>query len=77
MMQNIALFAGGDIGLRSLNCLLPLHCNRKTDLSWPQKKIWGHVRAFDWESVLDSAYTELGGKSVYLFARSPGGKGLS
>ena len=26
MMQNIALFAGGDIGLRSLNCLLPLHC---------------------------------------------------
>ena len=25
-MQNIALFAGGDIGLRSLNCLLPSHC---------------------------------------------------
>ena len=50
---------------------------REIDLSWPQKKTWGHVRAFDWESVLNSAYTELGGKSVYLFARSPGGKGLN
>ena len=54
-----------------------LELYRKIDISWPQKKIWNHVRAFDWESVLNPAYTELDGKRVYLFARPRGGKGLS
>ena len=49
---------------------------RKADKSWPQEKTWDHMRVFDWESGLNSAYTELDGKSVCLFARSRRGKWL-
>jgi methionyl-tRNA formyltransferase len=54
-----------------------LESYRKIDLSWSQEKIWNHVRAFDWEAVLNPAYLDLGERKVHLFARPRGRKGLS
>jgi methionyl-tRNA formyltransferase len=49
---------------------------RKIDLSWSQEKIWNHIRAFDWEAVLNPAYLELGNRRVHLLSRPRGKKGL-
>jgi methionyl-tRNA formyltransferase len=49
-----------------------LDAHREVDLSWPEERIWRHVRAFDWPHILQPAFVRVGGKAVYLTARARG-----
>jgi Methionyl-tRNA formyltransferase len=46
-----------------------LEPHREIDLSWPQERIWRHVRAFDCEGILKPAFVRIAGREVYLTAR--------
>jgi methionyl-tRNA formyltransferase len=45
---------------------------REIDLSWSADRIWRHVRACDWEGILPPAYVSIGGRTVFVTARTRG-----
>lgn len=47
---------------------------RRVDLSWRREKIWDHVRACDWDGVLEPAYVELGSDKIYLTTKVRGSR---
>lgn len=49
-----------------------LDAYREIDLSWPEERIWRHVRAFDWPNILQPAFARVGHRKVHLTARARG-----
>ena len=45
---------------------------REVDLSWPRDKVLRHVRAFDWDGILQPAFFRLGDQTIYLTMRVRG-----
>lgn len=68
----------GNLKAKPQQCALPVYRRddllpyQRVELSWPEEKIYRHIRAFDWEGLLEPAYTVLNGQQVYLTTSTRG-----
>lgn len=45
---------------------------REINMYWPRDKIWRHIRAFDWDGILQPAFFRLRGHKIFLTAKTRG-----